>query len=117
PASIFDAGRSGRELFLRRGMRGESYEFNQSGQTIELEDLLCVCRMKEGKWMPCGNPVKDSMETKVTSSTTGVVAVIFAPREDTLHDLQAAAELYAELLSSHCGALEPGVSLVPADLD
>jgi DNA/RNA-binding domain of Phe-tRNA-synthetase-like protein len=95
-------------------VRGESYEFNQSGQTIEVEDLLCVCRGVEGRWMPCGNPVKDSMETKVISSTTGVVAVIFAPRDDTLRDLQAAAELYAELLSSHCRAREPGFSLVGA---
>ena len=112
PASIFDAGRSGLELLLRRGKQGESYAFNQSGQLIELEDLLCVCRRVEDEWQPCGNPVKDSMATKVTPSTTGIVAVIFAPADEAAAELNAAAERYSSLLTSPCGARQSGFAII-----
>jgi DNA/RNA-binding domain of Phe-tRNA-synthetase-like protein len=114
PASIFDAERSGLDLFLRRGTRGEAYQFNQSGQAIALEDLLCICRKVEAEWVPCGNPVKDSMATKVTAPTTRVVAVIFAPAEEaeTGAVLRSAAERYAGLLSSHCRAAETGFTVI-----
>lgn len=112
PASVFDSSLCGAELCLRRGRQGESYQFNTSGQTIDLEDLLCVCRREAGEWVPCGNPVKDSMATKVNPGTTGVVAVIFAPVEDKDSGLRGAAGRYAELLSLHCGAARTGVSVV-----
>jgi len=44
PASIFDMSLTGPELLLRRGLQGENYVFNRSGQTIDLTDLLLVCR-------------------------------------------------------------------------
>ncbi|MGO9309390.1 MAG: phenylalanine--tRNA ligase beta subunit-related protein [Spirochaetia bacterium] len=112
PASIFDAGRSGRELFLRRGKQGESYQFNQSGQAIALEDLMCIWRRTGSDWVPCGNPVKDSMETKVGASTTQVVAVIFSPADEAEADLRAVAARYSSLLSSHCGAVQAGFTIV-----
>jgi DNA/RNA-binding domain of Phe-tRNA-synthetase-like protein len=112
PASIFDADLSGLDLFLRRGRQGESYEFNRSRQTIALEDLLCVCRKVNGEWMPCGNPVKDCVATKVTASTTRIVAVIFAPSDESEIVLSAAAERYAGLLSSECGARQAGSAVV-----
>jgi DNA/RNA-binding domain of Phe-tRNA-synthetase-like protein len=112
PASIFDAALSGLELLLRRGKQGESYEFNRSGQTISLEDLLCVCRKVDGEWAPCGNPVKDCMATKVSASSTRVVAVIFAPADESEPVLRAAAERYADLLSSHCRAIQTGFTVV-----
>lgn len=46
PASIFDLAKTGDELFLRLGLAGESYIFNASGQTIELRDLLVLCRRR-----------------------------------------------------------------------
>jgi hypothetical protein len=112
PASVFDAGLSGLELFVRRGREGESYVFNHSGQTIDLRDLLCVCRKVNNEWVPCGNPVKDSMSTKTSPATTSVVAVLFAPAEEREADLRAAAERYADHLSRHCGAVQTGFSLV-----
>jgi DNA/RNA-binding domain of Phe-tRNA-synthetase-like protein len=112
PASIFDAQRTGLELLLRRGMEGESYAFNQSGQLIALEDLLCICRKVEDEWQPCGNPVKDSMATKVTASTTGIVAVIFAPADEAAAELHAAAERYSNLLTSRCSARQAGFSII-----
>jgi DNA/RNA-binding domain of Phe-tRNA-synthetase-like protein len=111
PASVFDATLSGWDLLLRRGMPGERYVFNSSGQAIELEDLLCVCRKVDGAWVPCGNPVKDSMATKTSAATTQVVAVIFAPVEEPPADLRDAAERFASLLASHCGATQTGFKL------
>ena len=113
PASVFDAARSGWDLLLRRGRPGERYVFNPSGQTIELEDLLCVCRNVDGAWVPCGNPVKDSMATKISAATTDVVAVLCAPVEDPPGDLRDAADRFASLLASSCGATQTGFRLFP----
>ena len=111
PASVFDATLSGWDLLLRRGTPGERYVFNSSGQAIELEDLLCVCRKVDGAWVPCGNPVKDSMATKTSAATTQVVAVIFAPVVEPPGDLRDAAGHFASLLASHCGAKKSGFEL------
>jgi DNA/RNA-binding domain of Phe-tRNA-synthetase-like protein len=113
PASIFDIDRCGLELLLRRGVAGESYIFNPSGQSINLEDLLCVCRAEAGGWKPCGNPVKDAMETKINEKTRGVVAVIYAPMAENLADLESAAKRFAALLQSDCNAAENGWLVKP----
>jgi len=106
PASIFDMGLCGTDLLLRRGLPGESYIFNPSGQSIDLEDLLCVCRRDGESWQPCGNPVKDAMATKIGELTRGVVAVVYAPPTDPKEDLESAATCFAALLHSECGATE-----------
>jgi hypothetical protein len=111
PASIFDMELSGTELLLRRGVAGESYAFNPSGQIINLRDLLCVCRAEGNDWLPCGNPVKDAMHTKISESTRDIAAVIYAPAEEPLADLRAAAERFAALLHSDCAAAESGWSI------
>jgi len=108
PGSIFDADLSGRELRLRRGEPGESYVFNASGQAIDLEDLLVVCRRVGDAWQPCGNPVKDSMATKIHAGTTNVVAVLYAPRSESTSTVSRWCERFAERLSSHCGAERTG---------
>jgi len=109
PASIFDLELCGPGLLLRRGRAGESYVFNPSGQIIDLEDLLCVCRFEAGAWVPCGNPVKDSMGTKTRESTRNAVAVIYAPAAEPAEILEAAAHRFASLLHSECGAQSVGV--------
>jgi hypothetical protein len=91
PASIFDLELCGAALLLRRGLAGESYIFNPSGQSIDLQDLLCVCRFDGKASMPCGNPVKDAMATKIGDSTRSVAAVIYAPSAEPRADLEAAA--------------------------
>ena len=108
PASIFDMELSGPALLLRRGRAGESYVFNPSGQSIDLEDLLCVFRSDAGEWIPCGNPVKDAMVTKIKATTRDVAAVIYAPASEAPADLAAAAERFATLLRSECSAAESG---------
>ena len=104
PGSIFDATVSGRYLLLRRGAPGESYAFNPSGQSIDLQDLLLVCRRVGDVWEPCGNPVKDSMATKIRPETRGVVAVLYAPADEPLQSVERWAARYAELLEHFCGA-------------
>jgi hypothetical protein len=106
PASLFDLDLCGPSLLLRRGLAGESYVFNPSGQTIDLKDLLCVCRLENGNWVPCGNPVKDAMSTKIRESTQSAAAVIYAPATDPLADLETAAARFAQLLRAECGAAE-----------
>jgi DNA/RNA-binding domain of Phe-tRNA-synthetase-like protein len=76
-----------------------------------MASLLSECRNVDGAWVPCGNPVRDSMATKISQATTQVVAVIFAPVEEPPGDLRDAAGRFASLLASHCGAKETGFEL------
>jgi DNA/RNA-binding domain of Phe-tRNA-synthetase-like protein len=113
PASVFDLALAGTELLLRRGGPGDSYAFNPAGQEIALEDLLCVWRRSAGagdedSWLPTGNPVKDSMATKVFEGCSSVVAVIYAPDGPEGRDLEACAERFVALLRSECAAREAG---------
>jgi DNA/RNA-binding domain of Phe-tRNA-synthetase-like protein len=108
PGSIFDADLSGRRLLLRRGAPGESYVFNPSGQSIDLQDLLLTCRRTEGGWEPCGNPVKDSMATKIRPETRDVIAVLYAPADEPIDSIERWAGRYAELLDRLCGAVAVG---------
>ena len=108
PASIFDLDLCGEALLLRRGLPGESYIFNPSGQRIDIKDLLCICRMDGDGWQPCGNPVKDAMATKTGESTRNVAAVVYAPSVESRAGLDAAAERFAALLRTGCGAAEAG---------
>jgi DNA/RNA-binding domain of Phe-tRNA-synthetase-like protein len=115
PASVFDAARTGSELLLRRGAAGESYVFNPSGQAIDLEDLLVVCRRTGEAWEPCGNPVKDAMATKVFAEARDIIAVLYAPASEAPERLASCAARFAELLESECGAAEAGYRLVRAE--
>ncbi len=128
PGTIFDTDRSGAHLILRRGRPGERYVFNPSGQEIDLQDLLLLASpalfphhfgpedppasLPEG--VPCGNPVKDCMATKVQpGETRRVVAVLYAPTDEPTGRLTHWAERYAELLGDWCGAARTGVELHP----
>ena len=112
PGSIFDSDLSGPSLLLRRGLPGEAYVFNPAGQSIDLEDLLLVCRRTAAGWEPCGNAVKDAMITKVRDSTRRVVAVLYAPPDEPAAAVEGWARRYAGLLQTHCGARECGFCLV-----
>jgi hypothetical protein len=112
PGSMFDSALSGRRLLVRRGSPGESYVFNPSGQTIDLNDLLLLCRETVSGWEPCGTPVKDSMATKIGSDTSNVVAVLYAPRDEPPSSLERWAARFAESLEAHCGAKAVGFVVV-----
>lgn len=102
PISLLDLGHTeSRDFVVRLGAAGESYVFNGAGQTIELHDLVLVAERASG--IACGNPVKDSLRTKLSPQARDVLAVIYAP--PALKDrLEAAtAKLYG-YLRDHAGA-------------
>jgi DNA/RNA-binding domain of Phe-tRNA-synthetase-like protein len=108
PGSIFDADLTGPVLLLRYGLSGESYVFNSSGQSIDLEDLVVACRAGADGWEPCGNPVKDSMATKVRAETRNVIGILYAPRSLGTAFAMLWAERFAELLAVSCRARAVG---------
>ena len=114
PGSIFDADLTGPDLLVRRGRDSESYVFNPSGQTIDLIDLLLVCRDTMSGWEPCGNPVKDSMATKTSEATRAILGVLYVPPDEPIGRVEHWAGRYAELLQSHCGARGSGYEVVDA---
>jgi len=114
PGSIFDTALSGKQLLIRRGFPSEAYVFNPSGQTIDLEDLLLVCRKTQDGWEPCGNPVKDAMITKTSSNTENVIAVVYIPADEPAASIEIWAHRYAMLLVEQCGAAASGYLVVPA---
>lgn len=114
PGSIFDADLSGRQLLIRRGLPDEEYVFNPSGQTIDLEDLLLVCRKAPDGWEACGNPVKDAMITKISAKTENVVAVLYVPADEPPASVEAWAQRYATLLAEHCGTAISGYRVIAA---
>jgi DNA/RNA-binding domain of Phe-tRNA-synthetase-like protein len=115
PGSIFDTRCSGRHLLVRRGVPGESFVFNPSGQSIDLQDLLLVCRHTVEGWEACGNPVKDAMITKISEETQDVIAVLYVPSDEPLASATAWAHKYAELLAEHCRAAASGYKIIPAN--
>lgn len=112
PGSIFDADISGRNLLIRRGYPDEEYEFNPSGQTIDLQDLLLVCRKTDTGWQACGNPVKDAMTTKISADTVNVIAVLYAPSDEPLPSVENWSSQYAATLAEHCGASTSGYEII-----
>lgn len=117
PGSIFDAAISGRHLLIRRGLPDEEYAFNPSGQTIDLQDLLLVCRKTNAGWDPCGNPVKDAMITKISGDTVDVIAVLYAPVDEPISSVEAWSRSYATTLAEHCGASESGYQVIAPNND
>lgn len=112
PASILDLDRCGESLLVRRGRPGESYVFNPAGQSIELEDLLLVAKAAIGADEPCANPVKDSVATKISSTTRRVAAILYAPRDEPPESVGRWAERFAHLLQEYCQPKECGYCLM-----
>jgi len=80
PISLITLDRLQPPFVIRYGRKDESFVFNQAGQTLKLEGLMCVCHTVDGAAQPVGTPVKDSQLAKVTTEDTHVLACIFAPR-------------------------------------
>ena len=117
PGSIFDVALSGKQLLIRRGLPDEEYVFNPTGQTIDLQDLLLVCRKTDAGWEPCGNPVKDAMTTKISADTTNVIAVLYTPIDEPISSVEDWSRRYAAILAEHCGASESGYAVIAPDAD
>jgi len=79
PISLLDLEVISENIVLRHGEEGEKYVFNEAGQEIELNGLICACRAEGDRSQPLGNPVKDSMEAKLKAHTKAVTGIIYAP--------------------------------------
>jgi DNA/RNA-binding domain of Phe-tRNA-synthetase-like protein len=111
PGSVFDRDLSGSSLHVRYGLPGETYVFNPSGQSMDLEDLIVVCRAANEGWEPCGNPVKDAMTTKIRPTTRNVISILYVPRILGEGEALTWAGRFAELLLATCHAKRSGCSL------
>jgi len=110
PISLLDLDAVGSSIVLRLGRPGESFVFNASGQDIDVEGLINVCRAGGA---PLGNPVKDSMEAKVGERTTRVVGIIYTSGACTPRDeLEGHCASFATMLRDYGGAGETEVLIV-----
>jgi DNA/RNA-binding domain of Phe-tRNA-synthetase-like protein len=73
PISVVDLDRAEPPLRVAIGRAGDSYVFNNAGQTIEVEGLLCLHDASG----PCANAVKDAMRTKTRDETTRTLFLVW----------------------------------------
>ena len=80
PLCVQDLDVTGTDLEVRYGQPGEKYVFNAAGQEIDIKGLICLCRREPGVSRPLSNPIKDSMEGKVKSTTRDVLGIVYGTR-------------------------------------
>src|SRR5262245_34160 len=73
PISVIDLDKARPPLRVGLAPAGASYVFNASGQTIDLEGLLCLFDA-DG---PCANAVKDAQRTKTGPETRRTLTLIW----------------------------------------
>jgi DNA/RNA-binding domain of Phe-tRNA-synthetase-like protein len=93
PISVVDLDRAKAPFRLGLAPAGSKYVFNQSGQEIDLEGLLCLFDA-EG---PCGNGVKDAQRTKTHAGTTRTLSIVWGSKKLVGRTAQTVA-WYRELL-------------------
>ena len=102
PISVVDLDRAVAPLRIGIAPEGSRYEFNASGQEIDVGGLLCVFDA-EG---PCGNAVKDAQRTKTTPETRRTLSVIWGVKGYEEHGAATAA-WYRELLERTGASAQP----------
>ena len=114
PISLISLDRMGTALLIRYGQRGERFVFNQAGQELDVEGLICVCRQQGDDAIPIGSPVKDSQVAKVTAADRHLLGCIFAPRGAvTVATLTQWSSQLGEGLRRWCDAAHIEVRLQP----
>jgi len=73
PVSVVDLSRMTEPFSINLARQGESYQFNPSGQTIDISGLPCLYDASGA----CANAVKDSQRTKTDIFTTQTLSVIW----------------------------------------
>src|SRR5262249_42051257 len=76
PISVVDLVKAKPPFRIGIAVPGSSYVFNATGQSIDLEGLLCLFDA-EG---PCANAVKDAQRTKTDAQTLRTLTVIWSTK-------------------------------------
>lgn len=99
PISVVDVERASPPFRIGIAPKDASYVFNASGQTIDVEGLLCLFDASG----PCANGVKDAQRTKTHAGTRTTLSILWGAR--ALGDRAAKAERwYRDLLEMHFSA-------------
>jgi DNA/RNA-binding domain of Phe-tRNA-synthetase-like protein len=101
PISVIDLDLASAPFEVKLASQGDSYVFNQSGQTIDVGGLLCLFDA-DG---PCGNAVKDSQRTKTRAETRRTLSLIWGTNQLPGRAAQAEA-WYTKLLREHGARVE-----------
>lgn len=99
PISVVDLDRCTPPLHIGVAPAGTSYLFNQSGQEIQVDGLLCLFDTHG----PCANAVKDSQRTKTHEGTTRTFSVIWGTQ--ALPGRTASTERFYRALLHELGAI------------
>ena len=92
---------------VRVGHHGEGYPGIRK-QRVNLEGRLLLAD-DEG---PFGAPTSDSARTSVTVETRHILVVLFSPAEGAGHNVSAALEHLADLLTRYCSASVVAVRVI-----
>jgi DNA/RNA-binding domain of Phe-tRNA-synthetase-like protein len=95
PISVVDLGLARAPFKLALAGAGAEYVFNASGQTIDIEGLLCLFDA-DG---PCANAVKDAQRTKTFVATRSTLSVLWGVERFAEHVAQS-ARWYRSLLEA-----------------
>src|SRR5206468_2553056 len=98
PISVIDVDKARPPLRVGVAPAGSSYVFNASGQTIDLEGLLCLIDA-DG---PCANAVKDAQRTKTGAETRRTLSLVWGSVD--LPDRAARTETWYRTLLEQAGA-------------
>jgi DNA/RNA-binding domain of Phe-tRNA-synthetase-like protein len=112
PISVFDADLLGPDTAVRFGRADESYVFNASGQSMDIQGLPVICRGQGQE--PVGNAVKDSMLCKVGASTRRALFVVYGSRALPSAKLEACLVDLSELCARHLQAADLASELIPS---
>ncbi len=92
PVSVVDLDRLVMPMHVGIAGAGLHYVFNEAGQEIDVEGLLCL----HDAHGPCANAVKDAQRTKTTPTTTSTLSLVWGAEEVRL-DLERATTWYRDL--------------------
>jgi DNA/RNA-binding domain of Phe-tRNA-synthetase-like protein len=103
PYGLYDASRIEGDVELRLGAEGESYA------GIRKDDVHVEGRITLADRLgPFGNPTSDSARTMVTTATTRVLLVVFAPRDIDERRLVQVLDATSSRMSEFTGCSETG---------
>jgi DNA/RNA-binding domain of Phe-tRNA-synthetase-like protein len=101
PISVVDLDRSKPPFRIGLAPAGTEYLFNASGQSIDVEGLLCLFDADGA----CANAVKDSQRTKTTPATTRTLSVVWGSKKLS-NRTAAALDWYKQLLGAVGASVE-----------